>query len=487
MKKNNILKVVLISLGVAVLLSWLFNTTTFQVELVEDGPNQVGLFGLFSDMTSVASYFAHVLLYLFAVGAFYAVLHSIPGYRNLLDKIVKSFKGKEWLFIVISIALVAVMTAMARMGIAVVFVFPLIAAIILLMGYDKITVALVTAGAVAVGLMGTVFSMPILETQSDVPHQLMSTSILKDVLNNLEVAKGVDVAGPVAEWGVKLAILAIGIAILAFNTIKHAKKVRDTKNIEASSLVPEATATKKKESWLPLAIIFDLTLLVMILSFMSWSNVFEKTWFVDITESVMSLKVGEFPIFQKILGFVPAFGNWTLNELVVLLFVSALVIAFIYRVKTSDFIENIVAGVKAALKPALVVLLIYVVMVIALDSNYILTIVKPILTLSKGFNVATMSIAAFLTSFLGVEMFFASPVVLDYAVSLTDGTNLPLIAIIWQSMNGLAMLVAPTSVVLMGTLAYLKVPYGSWLKASWKVLVEILVALLIIFLLMLML
>lgn len=476
MKKNSILKVVLISVGVAVLLSWLFNSTTFQSVLTEGDPTQLGLFTIFTSLSGVVSFFAHVLIYLFAVGGFYALLHNIPAYRSLLDKIVKSFNGKEWLFIVISIVLIAVMTAMARMGMAVVFIFPLIAAVILLMGYDKITVALVTAGSVAVGLMGTVFSMPVLEVQGDVPHQLFSMSILKDIL-------GVDVAGATVEWIVKLGILAVGIAILAFNTISHAKKNRNTKNIEPTALIPEAT--KKKESYWPLVIIFDLTLLIMIISFMSWSTVFEKSWFIDITSNINDIKIGSFPIFAKILGFVPAFGNWTLNELTVLLFLSALIIAFIYRVKVNDFIQSVVTGAKAAFKPVLVVVLIYLIMVIALDSNYTLTILKPILNISKGFNIATMSVTAFLTSVLGVEIFFAAPVVLDYAVSLVDKTTyLPLVAVIWQAMNGLAMLVAPTSVILMGTLTFLKVPYGSWLKASWKVLVEILVVLLIIFLVM---
>ena len=43
------------------------------------------------------------------------------------------------------------------------------------------------------------------------------------------------------------------------------------------------------------------------------------------------------------------------------------------------------------------------------------------------------------------------------------------------------MLVAPTSLVLMGTLAYLKVSYVDWLKNTWKFLLELLVVFLVIF------
>ena len=47
------------------------------------------------------------------------------------------------------------------------------------------------------------------------------------------------------------------------------------------------------------------------------------------------------------------------------------------------------------------------------------------------------------------------------------------------------MLIAPTSVVLIGTLAYLDVSYTSWLKNVWKLFFEILAVLLIIFVIIL--
>ena len=48
-------------------------------------------------------------------------------------------------------------------------------------------------------------------------------------------------------------------------------------------------------------------------------------------------------------------------------------------------------------------------------------------------------------------------------------------------MYGVAMLVAPTSVVLIATLSYLHIPYQNWLKNIWKLLLELVVVLLIIF------
>ena len=48
-------------------------------------------------------------------------------------------------------------------------------------------------------------------------------------------------------------------------------------------------------------------------------------------------------------------------------------------------------------------------------------------------------------------------------------------------MYGVTMLVAPTSVVLMTVLSYLGVSYKEWFKNIWKLLLELLVLMLIIF------
>ena len=66
--------------------------------------------------------------------------------------------------------------------------------------------------------------------------------------------------------------------------------------------------------------------------------------------------------------------------------------------------------------------------------------------------------------------------------AITKSTMYPIMAMIFQSIYGLVMLVAPTSVMLMAGLAYMEVPYTKWLKFIWKVLLQILIAVIIIIL-----
>ena len=121
-------------------------------------------------------------------------------------------------------------------------------------------------------------------------------------------------------------------------------------------------------------------------------------------------------------------------------------------------------------------------LVITATHPVLLAIFKPILTATSGFNVFTMSFVAFISSIFNIESYYVATGVLPYVASIiTDTTTYPLIAVVWQAMYGLSMLIAPTSVILIATLSYLDISFWKWIKASWKLILEILVALLLIF------
>ena len=99
-----------------------------------------------------------------------------------------------------------------------------------------------------------------------------------------------------------------------------------------------------------------------------------------------------------------------------------------------------------------------------------------------GFNVFTTFIVGILSAFFNVDPAYAFQSSLPYLASIvTNADNYPIVAVVYQAAYGLTMLVAPTSLILMGTLSYLKFSYGKWFKAIWKLLLELLVVLLIVF------
>ena len=468
MKKHNLFKIVMIAILVSVLLTWILPVVSYNSTygLVEDGSkDQVGMFNLMSYVGIAIQYFSYIGIYVLVSGGLYGVLHFIPAYRNLIDKIVKSFKDKEWIFIALIMLFIAGVSAFANMSLAIIVLFPFVIAVILAMGYDRITAALVTCGSVVAGLIGSAFSV-----------------------NNTYGFDSVLETAPNTGLKLKLVLFVLAAVIMIVYTILYAKKHKTKKDVQNELFVPKAkpNSTKKGGYW-PIIVCVDLLLIILLVGFISWEDSFKITMFNTLHTKISEFAILGVPFFGKLLGLSNPLGAWSLVEGTVVIILAAWAISFIYRVKFGDFISCFMHGCEKALKAALLIVLVYVVLVVITYVPYVLGIVKPLIGLTSTLNVFTMSVTAFVSSIFGVESYYAGvgtgvlPYILTVYTELTSA-DLKLLEAIWQSMYGLAMLIAPTSVVLMATLAYLNVPYHKWLKGVWKVFLILLVALLALFL-----
>lgn len=462
MKKHNALKVVVITLLLFVLLTWILPCATYQTEYTEVGRYQAGLFDILSYQSTVFGYFGYVALFVLVVGGFYGVLNKTGAYRKMLDSLCKKFKGKEAICLIVIMALFAILTSFAGLQLALIMLFPFVISLTLMMGYNKYAAVAVTAGSVAVGLMGTTFAY----NTTQVLQQYLSVE-LTDLI-----------------WA-KVVLLVLGIVMLAFSVLKLGKKASTSKCEDKNDFIPAEVKTKSKGKKLrvwPLVLILDLILLVTVLGFISWNGAFKITLFDDVTTAVTEFKLFGFPIFGKILGAVTAFGNWTLVELVTVMLLAIIIIKFVYKIKWDDVFDGFGEGVKKALVPALIVVLIYTCLVLTTYDPYQLVIYKAILGLTKGFNIFTTGLVVVLSSIFNGNPLYAFYSVLPYFVSVvTNADNYQLVAVMFQAIYGIVTLVAPTSIPLMVALAYTKVSYKEWFKYIWKLLVALLVVAFIIF------
>lgn len=535
MKKHNAVKVVLITLLVVLLLSWILPAAYYSGEYVSEGRVQMGLFDLFNYPLTSLSYFGYIALFFVLVGGFYGVLGKIPAYRTFLDKIVAMFNGMEKLFISIVMILVAVIVSICGVQFEMFLFFPLIVAVILLMGYDKFVAAMTVVGSTAVGLAGTTYAY-----------------------NNLNVLLSALSLKLDYEIGVRTVILLVGLVLLIFNTILYINKmgkkapakveakkvsvkeevveVKSTKvtttktstssskktnskkssgakkkstksksnkrNVKAAvkdedvivvreddtGIVPEAHG-KNHSTW-ALTLLFVLGLIVFLLAYIPWNeNAFNVSAFTDATKSVTEFKMFGFPLFGKILGNVNAFGAWTSTDFYLVMALIILVLSIIYKVKLNDVLDGFAEGAKKALTPAVIVLLVYTVLVAVTYHPFQLVIYKALLGLVKGkfawYSVFPTSLVAIIASVLNADPSYVFQSVLPYLVSLKIDTDLyGVIGIIFQSLYGLTVLVGPTSIVLLSVLSVLKISYLDWLKKIWKFALEFLAVLLIIFIIL---
>ncbi len=463
MKKHNIFKVILITLALFMVLTWIFPSAIFQSAYDEQGRIQMGIFDIFTYQNTSLSYFGQISLFVLLIGGFYGLLNKTGAYRRMLDSLAKKFKGKEWLALTIIMILFAVLTSVCGLQMGLLIFFPFVISLTLLMGYSKLAAISVTVGSTLVGLMGTTFATT-------------TTNVLVQYLS-LEVLDGI--------WA-KVIILVVGLILLILNVLKFGKKQNVKEEKDKDDFLPAAVKStakgKTKKIW-PLVVVFDVILLIMILSFISWNGAFGLTIFDEATNAVTGFKLFGFPIFGKLLGTtLNSFGYWSIGELGTVLLVAIIALKFIYKIKWDDAIDGFVEGAKKALLPAVIIILIYSGLVITTYHPFQLVIYKAILEITKGFNVFTAGIVALLAGLFNVEPSYAFQSVIPYLASIVTDTKLyPLIATMFQSLYGVVMLVVPTSVLLMISLAYLKVSYKDWIQYSWKLFLELIVVLFIVF------
>ena len=457
MKKNNTLKVLLITILFVFLLTWLLPITYFNSGLQTDTRYPAGIFDIFNYPNLTLYYFGTAAIYVFVVGAFYEVFNKTGVFKKVVDRIVKLFKGKELIFFITIVTLLSVIVAFCGFSYELIFLLPFITAIILSLGYDKMTVAITFIGSIALGFAGSLFAKDITGTFIGA----LSTSYT-DLI-----------------W-FRVGMLVFGIVLLVFNVIRRIKKNDIKKEID-KELLPEKIEikTKKgkvKKSW-PAIVIFDLIIVLMILGSLNFSGAFNISIFENFHESVMNVSIGEFQIFNKILGSSlssSSLGNWGSNEFMAIMVLSTFVLAIIYRIKLSDLFDGYKEGAKKFALSAFLMVIVYTVLITVSNHPVLLTIINPLMSITDGFNSVTLSISMFLASVFNIEVYYTSSTMMPYVTSIiTDTSSYPLIGFISQTMHGFAMLIAPTSVVLLGVISYLKINYTKWIKNIWKFFLEL--------------
>ena len=547
--KNNTLKVVLVTIFALCILAWILPAAYYSGEYYDQGRVQMGLFDLFNYSLTSLSYFGYIALFIIFVGGFYGILHKIPAYRSFLDKIVAVCKGKEAIALSTIMVLLALITSICGLQIGLILFFPMLAAVILLMGYDKIVVALSLVGSTMIGVAGTTFGYS--------NTGLLNSILGLDIMNNILV---------------KVVILLAGLVLLIFNTLMYAKRVNgsvkaakkaekkvvktekeEVKVVKEAKKAPakksaktttktskttskkttaakKATGTKKavtntktktskasrkdikaaakgddvivvKESlvndsidkfvpvvvdskhkiW-PIVTGFVLMFVIVLLAFIPWKDAFGLDAFEKASKAVAEFELFGFAIFGKLFGTFNAFGAWSVTDLFIVMAFVAGLLMIIYKIKIDDAFEGFATGAKKALCPAFLAFLVYLILVITTYHPYQLTIYKGLLNITDGFNVITSSITAILTGFFNQDPAYSFPAVVPYFASLVTDTNVyPVVGILFQSLYGVTMLVAPTSLILVTVLSYLDISYKNWLKSIWKLLVELFAVLLIVF------
>lgn len=472
--RYDIFKIVSLVILATGLLTWVIPVGQFTGSDMYVGElSRLGIANLFITGVYSLSTVLNEIVFLLVLGGFYAVLSSINAYKNLVGSVAKKCEGKEIVFILITSLLFAGLASITSQIYPLLVFVPFVISIILNMKLDKITAFCTSFGSILVGTLGATYS-----------------SYVYGYINSYF---GVDFN---AEIITKVAIFVLTFVLFNFFNILHVKSIRNNKksknNKEVmaeedrfSVVVEDKKAKSSKTPVWPLVTILVFVLAFLVLGYIGWTDSFNINVFTKFHDWLLGIKVGGHPIFQYILGasdlgVVTAFGTWQLFNMAIVLIVISLIIALAYGVSLNDLISKYIEGAKKMSRICLIVVLVNVCFVIMNIYPVMPTVMDAIMSLTKHFNIYLASLASLITSIFNVNLGFTAYTVGPYFASMA-GKYTALSAIISNSMYGFAGFFAPTSAMLMIGLAYLNIPYKSWMKYIWRFLLGLLVGLMIIF------
>lgn len=470
MKKNSILKAITITFLVYVLASWIIPAGKFANGAFTKGetsPVGIGDLFIFPISTFVTSIFVLTALIILLIGALYGVMNKTGVYGNLVEGVAKKFKGSEKSFLIISVITFAVLSSLTSLTLPLLVLVPFAVAVILTLGFNKMTALLSTVGAILVGNIGTTFGY-----NTGGYNYVNYFFGLKSTENIL--------------WKVVLLVALTAVLVVYIvktskiekakkSTKKTTKKAKEETKAE-EVVIPLYKGETAKKNTLPLVIIVSLGFVIAMVAMFNWAGALgvQKTIFDTWHTNITNVKLNNYPIFANILGSLNAFGYWSNYEFAMILVVVILVLGLVYKLKIDEIIDAAVEGMKEMLPVAVVAMFANILLLVvnSATGTFFTTIFNSLLSATKGFNFATLS----LTTLVGSIGYSDFPYLMN---ALYDPMNslyydsLPKVVYVLQAMYGFAMLIVPTSVGLVVGLKFVGVSYKDWFKENWKLLLSL--------------
>ncbi len=485
MNKENAVKSILKSIGIVLLiyvvLSWFIPGGTFsELTFTKDKTYPLGLGDIITypiatifsaDFSGIP--FVIIGLIFLAIGGLYGVMNATGVYTKLVDSTVSSFKDKKHIFLMISILLLAILSSLTTLSLPIFILVPFMVTVIILLGYNKVVALLSTVGAILVGNMATIYGYN------------------KESLSYFNILFGNSINDLIA---MKLVLFIVSISILILfilmcskkesNSTKKTKKEEKTDKIDETILLYDKQV-KTKKSAMPLIVMFILLFILILVGMYAWEGAFGIKIFSDLHEAITSFKINGHPILADILGTSNrylgwAIGTWNNYDLVIILLIASIIIGKVYGLKFSDILISFKDGAKQMSKVALIAILanvVYLIVVVSYSSGqtiFIASIISKLVDLAKGMNYFIISGITIVSAPLFNELPYLMAMLQQPLMA--GFKNYPLLTVIMQTIYGFMMLVLPTSVILVAGMSYLNISIKEYFKATWKLLLVLLLA-----------
>lgn len=458
MKTKNLLKALLIVFLTYVLLTLIIPTGYFSSgEYVKDAITPIGLFDIirYPIITLTTSILVLDAIIILLIGGFYGVLNKTGAYQNLIDKIVKRFKGKEKLFIIITVLLFTILSSLTALNLPLLILVPLFSTVLILLGYSKFTAMISTIGSILIGNLVSTYGYGVAG---------YITFFTNDVNDSIVY---------------KLALFILVVGLLIFTVLKSAK----INNKKEEPILYNKISSKDYKKSTGLTITIILMMIIVLVGMVNWNGLFGITLFSDLQGKLLDITIKGYPIFSMIIGAMYEMGAWTNYELAVILVLITFIIGKVYKLNCKEIVESWMEGAKKLVPVAIIALVVNLLLVVmnTTSTGYTIfpTIANYLFNLTEGFNAITFGFITFIGGILyNVFPYFLSPIY-DPLASIYS-TSASVMGIVAQSIHGLVQFIAPTSVLLVIGLKMFDIDYKEWLKNTYKFALGLLLVIVIV-------
>lgn len=452
MKKYNLLKVIGFVFLAVIILTWIIPIGSYSNgAFVKGTTSPVGIFDLSRIPIMTIANMLQYGLTIILIGGLYGVLNKTGSYGKLITKIVNKLKGKEKVFLVISICILTLLNALIGLPYAFLIIVPFFITIIRKLGFDKLTSLISTIGAILIGNMCSLYGNDI---------SLYINTYLSLGIND--------------EIFTKIIFLIIVIFLLIMFVLKKSQLSENISKGETDK-IPLYEENNKNKSIIPLIVIFLLCFILTLINMFNWNATFNITYFLDLYEKMTSIT-----LLSNVIGSVSIFGSWSQFDMGIFLIFVTIIIGWLYSVKFKDFMDGYISGIKEVLAPAFYATIANIIFVTLYRfqtmPNMYLTITNFVYNTFGNMKLIATGLLSFIGGLFYNDITNFSIVLSEpIQIFITDTTKYQLVGIIIQSLHGIVMLFLPTSVLLMVGLSYLKISYKEWIKYIWKYLIQIII------------
>jgi uncharacterized ion transporter superfamily protein YfcC len=398
-----------------------------------------------------------VIVFIMAIGAFISVSFATRSLEVAVASLANRLRDKGWLLIASVMVLFSLLGSMMGFSVETLGFYALFIPLMAALGYDRlVTSSMIILGALT-GVMGATvnpFSIGVAAGEAGVSigEGIGLRAVLWVVLTAMSIAWVLRYAARVRQDP--------GASLVGWDSPDAADVPAAEAGGPGPAVPPEQlTATQK---WVLVITAFAFAL--MIFSVIPWSSVLGGRGGPADYEALHAV-AGARPFWFEL--------NWWFPQLAMLFILASVLVGITARMGEKETVRLIAAGASDMMGPAMVVLLAGGVSAIMTNTQTLDTILHSMEQLVSG---ASAAMFVFLTVVVNIPLAILIPsssghgaLAMPLLAPLADFAQVSRATTItaWIMGHGLALMVAPTSVVLVGGLAIAKVGYDKYLHFVW--------------------